>query len=307
MPQKRNRKRQGTMRKKIGSEGGRILRGIGERHMGTYASSTTFYYFLAIVPILIFVSAMLPMTGMKEHDLENAVTSVTPEAVDGLVRIIIAEAYSHASNLLPISIITLLWTSIQGNLALLQGLNDVYQVKEHRSYLRLILISLFWTAVLMILFLILAYFIFSNQIREFFMTYIPAEEHRIRTFTNTRKVICFFIAAFIFALFYTFMPAGKRRYLRQLPGAVFTAAVWMLFSVLFALYVNGINKYTAFYGSIGTFAILLFWMYCCFYILLAGGFINCHYKDSIGKVYGKIREKTENHRNRRDRKSQNIS
>lgn len=290
MLQKKER-RQRKDRKKIGRETGRIFREIGERHMGTYASSTTFYYFLAIVPILIFVSAMLPMTGMKEHELERAVTAVTPDAVDGLVRVIIAEAYSHASNLLPISIVTLLWTSIQGNLALLQGLNDVYQAKEHRSYYKLILISLLWTAVLMLLFLLLAYFIFSSQIREFFMRYVPAEGRRIRTFTTTRKVICFFLAAFVFALFYTFMPAGRRNYLRQLPGALFAAAIWVLFSVLFAFYVNGINKYTAFYGSIGTFAILLFWMYCCFYILLAGGFINCHFDESIGKLYGKIRTK----------------
>lgn len=288
---KKDEENQNKIGGKIGEAGSKIVKGIGVRHMGTYASSTTFYYFLAIVPIMIFVSAMLPMTGMKEHELENAVTAVTPDVVDSLVRIIIAEAYSHSSNLLPISIITLLWTSIQGNLALLQGLNDVYRVRERRSYFRLVLISLLWTAILMLLFIVLVYFIFSSQIREFFLTYMPAEEHKIRTFTNTRKIICFFLAAAIFALLYTFMPAGKRRYLHQLPGAIFSAAVWVLFSILFAMYVNGLNKYTTFYGSIGTFAILLFWMYCCFYILLAGGFLNCHYNKVIRNLSAKLHAK----------------
>lgn len=29
-----------------------------------------------------------------------------------------------------------------------------------------------------------------------------------------------------------------------------------------------------FYGSLGTIAIFLFWLYCCFYILLIGGYFN---------------------------------
>lgn len=264
-----------------------VVRGIGTRHMGTYASSTTFYYFLALVPILVFVSAMLPLTGMKEQDLMTAVTAVTPDAVDSLVQIIITEAYEHSGNLIPISVITLLWTSIQGNLALLQGMNDVYKAEEHRSYWRLVLISLLWTALLTLLFLVLVYFIFSDQIQDFFMAYLPNQKYRVRTFTRTRRIICFLIAAAIFAVLYTYMPAGKRKYYYQLPGAVFAAAIWVIFSVFFAMYVNGFNKFTSFYGSLGTLAILLFWMYCCFYILLIGGFINCHFEHYIRNLMPK--------------------
>lgn len=267
-----------------------VLSGIGHRHMGTYASSTALYYFLAIVPILIFISALLPLTGIKELDLIVAVTSVTPDILDNLAAQIITEAYTHSANLIPIAVVSLLWTSIQGNLALLQGLNDVYREEEQRPYYLLCLISLLWTVILMFMFLVLVYFIFSDQIRNFFMVYMPGSNFRLRRFTWARRIFCFFMAAIIFAVLYTYMPAGRRKYMRQIPGAVFSAAVWVIFSIFFAKYVNGVNKYTMFYGSLTTLAILLFWMYCCFYILLLGGFINDCFGDYIERMYARFSE-----------------
>ena len=298
-------------RSRVARVGRDVLIGIGHRHMGTYASSTTFYYFLALVPILIFISLLLPLTGMEENDLVTAVTAVTPDVLDTLVESIISEAYSHSGNLIPISVISLLWTSIQGNLALLQGLNDAYREEEHRNYLVLVLVSLVWTLVLAAVFMVLVYFIFSSKIQAYITEYLPDERLTVLTFTWTRRVLCFLLAAVIFAILYTHMPAGKRRFVEQLPGAVFAAAIWVVFSVFFAMYVNGVNKYTTFYGSLGTFAILLFWMYCCFYILLVGAFINECFQDSIRKginklpepVHEKIRRKirTRNHHTHEDK------
>ena len=51
---------------------------------------------------------------------------------------------------------------------------------------------------------------------------------------------------------------------------------------------NHVNKFTAFYGTLGTFAISLFWMYCFFYILLVGGFVNCFFEKEIGQLMNHI-------------------
>lgn len=266
-----------------------VARGIGDRHMGTYASSTTFYYFLSLIPLLIFISALLPKTGVNEEDLIAAATAVTPDILDNLVWVIISEAYSHAGGLVPFSILVLLWTSIQGNMALLQGMNDVYQVREKRSYPQLIVLALIWTAVLLLIFIVMVYFVFGSKLQSLIRSLVSDNQYQAIALTRTRVIICVLIAAALFALFYTLMPAGRRNYLFQIPGAVFAAVVWLIFSYFFSLYVNGSNKYTMFYGSLAMLAILLFWMYCCFYILLIGGFINCHFDRSIQKLFRRMR------------------
>lgn len=65
----------------------------------------------------------------------------------------------------------------------------------------------------------------------------------------------------------------------------------LLFSAFFSLYVNGVNKFMSFYGTLGTFAIALFWMYCFFYILLVGGFVNDYFQKDISHLTGAIVEK----------------
>ena len=47
-----------------------------------------------------------------------------------------------------------------------------------------------------------------------------------------------------------------------------------LLSFGFRVYVDWFADYTVLYGSIAAIAMLLFWMYFVFFILVAGGFIN---------------------------------
>jgi membrane protein len=67
-------------------------------------------------------------------------------------------------------------------------------------------------------------------------------------------------------------PAGLRR--QFLPGAVVTAALWDLVSLAYAYYVSAIAKYTTFYGSLASVAILLLWLWLLAMALLVGGEVN---------------------------------
>ena len=102
--------------------------------------------------------------------------------------------------------------------------------------------------------------------------------HPDRVEKHTSPVIVFIIigilllAAF-FGLLYKFMPPGKRRYLDQLPGALSAAALWMLLSWAFSLYLNRFGP-TSVYGSLATVALSLLWIYWCIAITLLGGVFN---------------------------------
>ena len=78
------------------------------------------------------------------------------------------------------------------------------------------------------------------------------------------------------------VPAGRRSYKRQVPGAVFAAATWVLFSWFFALYVSVSGKFGA-YGYIGTVLVAMVWLFYCLMFLFIGGALNSY----LGKKYEK--------------------
>jgi membrane protein len=267
-----------------------IVQEWNRRQFGMHASSVTYFYFLAIIPIFIFISVLLPFTDIGQNEIIQAIDAVVPDIVSDLLDMVVTEAFQHASALIPLSVVTLLWTSIQGNMALLRGMDSAYNEEETRPYWMRLLISFVWTTVLLMVFLTLMLLVFSGKIREFAETYLPGYHlpFRLLDFSAMRIVLSMIIAWLFIAATYWFMPNGKRRFQDQLLGAALVAVAWFVLSEVFSVYVNHVNKFTAFYGTLGTFAISLFWMYCFFYILLAGGFVNCFFEKEIGQLMDRI-------------------
>ena len=264
---------------------------VSMRNFGTYASSISFFFFISLIPMLVLLSSMLPMTGLDKSDLISAITSVTPSAVDSLVTDIVNEAYLHSVKLLPISIGMLVWASSSATLALMKGMNDVYGVREKRNPIRLIFISVFYTIVILMLMIGILLFMFGGVLYEFLQKHLSWIVTIHDFLTRSRLYMLVGIVVLVFSLLYTHLPAGKRLFIFQVPGAMFTTAVWAVFSWFFAKYINGVNKYTLFYGSFGAIAIFMFWLFCCFYIFLIGGFLNSFLENSWRKLWRKIKGK----------------
>lgn len=256
---------------------------MGKKLIGIYAGSITFFFFLALIPLLILVTSFLPYTSIEASDLVNMITGFTPDIADGLVASLVYEAYNSASALLPIPLLVLVWSCAQAMLALIRGMNDVYSVEEHRSYLALCLTSIIYT-ILMLFALVgmMVLGVFGELIRKNLASNIQTTSERASGLLSEglsagQSFLFLLTAVLIFTLVYTFVPSGRRNLFFQLPGALFTTLAWQIFSFFFKLYVQGTNKYTSFYGSLATLAILMFWMYCCIYILLLGGHINAFF------------------------------
>ena len=92
-------------------------------------------------------------------------------------------------------------------------------------------------------------------------------------------------------IMYKFLPAGKRRMLFQIPGAMFAGVAIAAFSAVFAIYNDGSNIYKSFYGSLTNIALFLVWMYTCFNIILVGAVINVHFKSRFENVHFRIKTK----------------
>lgn len=266
-----------------------FAKSLGSANIGTYASSIAFFFFLSMIPIIILLCALLPHLGLEQGYLTNLLTGVMPEIAESLVKKIIADAYSKSVALLPISLLALIWASSAGVLAMIRGLNVIYKAEDHRNYLVLCLVSILYTIVLLLIFLSLLFvLVFGDLIRTYVEMNFPDFPIATLTISRSRYVILLVLAVLLFALMYTFVPAGSRNFLCQIPGAGFSLIAWIIFSYFFGLYINGVNRYTSFYGSLAIPAILMFWMYCCFYIFLVGGYINSYFENTIRRYHKKL-------------------
>ena len=220
-----------------------------DRDVSTYASSIAFYFFMSMIPLLIIIVQAITRLGLTQQVLLEFIKRLIPETSYVFAARVVYEAYRYTPGTLSVSALVLLWSASKGTMALRCGLNNVYDEEERRVYPVQVLISIGYTLIMVILFVVMLFIVFAGPVSRFLIEKMPD----------------------IF---------------RQFPGAILVTPTWYIFTWAFSFYMSGYNAYTMFYGSLGTIAIFLFWLYCCFLILLIGGYFN----RLCGESWDKLKE-----------------
>lgn len=256
-----------------------------KKNMQSYASSTAFFLIVSLIPMLILLSSVLPYTVLTEEDLVRVMVEITPDFADDIMTRLVDEAYDQSVAVFSISAVVAIWTGALGMLALIKGLNIIYDVDERRNYFYLRFIAALYTiAMIVIVLIMLVIMVFGNFVKQLIISAYPHVWTAIDFFVNFKFVMVIGIATLAFALIYTFVPSAKMRFIYQLPGAIFSAVVWYVFSWLFSLYVSLPNSYSI-YGSLATPVVMMFWLYFCIYIFLIGAFINRFFHPAVKVLY----------------------
>ncbi|NEP90519.1 MAG: YihY/virulence factor BrkB family protein [Okeania sp. SIO2C2] len=96
----------------------------------------------------------------------------------------------------------------------------------------------------------------------------------LETWGQLRWPITLGIVSTAFAFVYRFGPSRRRKGTPIMPGAIISALMWAGASNLFRLYVFHFGNYNRTYGTIGTFIILLLWLYISSLVVLIGAQLN---------------------------------
>lgn len=258
---------------------------MGQRYTAPNAASIAFYLFISMIPLFILLCSQLPLTGISKGEMIDAVTTMIPETVKGLVSSIISEAYNSRIGVFSFSIIMLLWSSSRGVMALIRSLDIVYQEQDSRDTIDMYMFSMFCT-VCLLLAVSLMLVIYTKELtaEELLRSAMPSNEFSDIIAKHIKDFDVIFASIMIFSYIYKAAPAGKRKFINQLPGGIFSAIGISLFSYFFAEYTGGSNIYKSFYGSLTTICIFLMWLYSCINIFLIGGVINSHFESRICAV-----------------------
>ena len=264
----------------------RFVGEMGKRNVGSNAAGISFYFFISIIPFFILLCSQLPFTGISRDTLIQAATQLTPDTLDALVESIITEAYTSRVALFSVSLLALLWSSSKVVTATIRALDMIYQEDDKRNFFVITGRALLYTAILLLGSGILLIALTKGQTAEQFLVSLLPTREIFRVISKYgHNLLLLFSVSLLFALMYTLLPAGRRNYFFQLPGALVAGFALGLFSGFFALHYAKRNVYSSFYGSLANIAILLLWLYTCVNMFLIGAVFNSIYKQRIQNMF----------------------
>ena len=224
---------------------------FSESSISAYAGQAAFFLMLSFFPFLLFFFSLLSWTPLTEADFLMWASSFIPESFGDIMKDLASEVYASGTGRLSITMITAVYLSSKAFISFQLGLDDMYHVKENRNFILRRIYSVLYSIVFALaLIFLLGIMVFGNML------------------------ICLPVLILFFWVIYVFLPNKKQRAKYQLPGAVFAAAAWMIFSGIFSVYVDKYNNYSSFYGTMTTIALIMVWLYGCMYVLFIGGIIN---------------------------------
>ncbi len=249
-----------------------------ENHLSAYASSSAFFTFLSLIPMLVLFFLIVPYTPVTKSMILQMAENLLTAEVYPFVKGLIDGLYHKQGAWLSVSVIATLWSSGKGTLALMRGLRVIGNHKEKKNYFLLRLRACIYTIIMLALILLmLVLVVFGKRIMLLIERIVPKATLLFEFILQFRSLGLIVLLAVFFILVYRYLPSIKKKqrrsWLYELPGAVFTAVVWYLFSLVFSFYVNHFPAFSG-YGSMATLAIVMMWLYMCFNIIFWGFLLN---------------------------------
>lgn len=262
-----------------------FLRAMQEDHVGAYAAQTAYFIMLSFIPFIILLLTLIQYTTLTKADIYAAAQAIFPNSMDVFVIDIINEVYSKTAVTVSLSAITAAWSAGKGFLALMRGMNSVYDVEEQRNYIILRLRSAIYIIVFVIsIILSLVVLVFGNAIHEAAVVHLPFLAVITGMILRMKDMVAIAFLTLVFMLLYKFVPNRKARLYSQAPGALLSSICWYLFSIGFSLYVDYSPGFSNMYGSLTTIIMVMLWLYFCMYIILIGAEINSYFEEQFRMV-----------------------
>ncbi len=251
-----------------------IRRSIQEAEVATYASGAAFFLFLSIIPMIMIVSGLIPHGAMAKKDMVTISQAVIPERVYSFLMGIIDSYHGNNMTLLSVSAVVAVWSASKGVLALIRGLNHIYEIDESRNYILLRLKAAIYTLFLLIAILLsIGLLVFGNTIAKWLIRDGGITSEFWQAVGGLRHILVAAMISVVFCTMYSILPNNELTWKEHYPGAVFTSVFWTLYSFGFSIYVDYFGGFSM-YGSLTTIIIVMIWLYFCMYIFFCGALVN---------------------------------
>ena len=250
---------------------------VRHKRLPAAAASVTFFGLLALFPALTaFVSLYGIFTDVSDvrRHFGQLADFMPRDAVSVIGQQLMRVTAQHNTTLgatLLVSTLIAIWSANAGTKALVDGVNNAYDEREKRPWLRRTLVC--YAATLGgLLFLSLATIALLGA---------PAVMHagglhHVRFWwIPLRWLTIYLLAAVVFTLLYRHAPSrAPARWRWVASGGAAAALLWMIGSLVFSRYLDSFTHFGLAYGSLGTIMGLMLWMWFSVLVVLIGAELN---------------------------------
>lgn len=258
-----------------------------EAHVTTYAASAVYHMVIALAPALMLLVSLVRFLPVTQEEVLKVFSDTLSEQAFTVIDSVASSIFSSTGTTTIISSLLLLVSASGAMRSLMKGLNEAYGIQRKQPFLvlagRAILYTLLFLIMLVLSLLLLVY---GAELLEYIGGKLPdesASESMLSFLEKTRYIILGLILTVVFMFFYHRLPAGKRKFRNQFPGALFSAVSWAVFSLGYSIYVSVSDKFGA-YGYLGTLMVVMMWMYYCLLFFMIGGCINVCIEERRGQT-----------------------
>ena len=245
------------------------------------AAELSYYFLLALFPLLMFMLSLLGLLTASGETLRNglidSIARFVPASAAQLVNETLQQIMTASKGeKLALGLLGALWAASNGMGAICDTLNIAYEIPETRSWFRRRWIAVKLTIMLSSMILsAMILLLYENKIANRLAEALQLG-HGFKIFVQSVEwIILLGFVLVAYELVYFYAPnISKKKFVCGSPGGFLGMTLWMAASYGFRLYLHFFNSFSRTYGSLGAVIILMLWLYFTGISILAGGVLN---------------------------------
>ena len=268
----------------------RVWKEIDKDRVFGRAAELSYYFLLALFPLLIFLTSVLGIimgsgSGTR-HALFSYLGRIMPSSAFQLLDNTMYEVTAASgSGKISFGLLAALWAASNGMTAITDSLNAAYDLTESRPWWKQRLVAIGLTVALSVLIMsALILVVAGGNIGEGVANHYGFGPAFAITWKVIQWPVIFAALILAFALIYYFAPDFHDQAWQWLtPGAAIGVALWLLVSIGFRVYLHFFDSYSKTYGSLGAVIVLMLWLYFTGLAVLIGGEINSEIENAAAE------------------------
>jgi len=258
----------------------RTVKEFSADNLTDWAAALTYYGVLAIFPALI---ALLSILGLIGHSATQPLLDNLKAVAPGPAKQIFTSAITNlqksqgaAGVLVLVGLAIAIWSASGYVGAFMRASNAIYEVEEGRPFYVKRPVQLAVTIVMLIMLAASAIaVVVTGGLAKQVGNVVGVGNTAVTVWDIAKWPVLVLVVALMFSILYWAAPNVKQPGFRWLtPGGVLAVVMWIIVSVLFALYVANFSSYNKTYGTLGGVVAFLVWLWISNIAVLLGAELN---------------------------------
>ena len=261
-----------------------FLQKNSEDNVSAIAAQSAFFIILSFVPFMLFAITVFSVLGIPEDVLQSFLDRELFQNAGTYVNTVFREIYPHATGIAVTTVVLALWSAGKGVFSVTEGIRVIYRLPNKYNWFVKRLFSMGYTFLMFLAVLVaLAGTVITEVFDGWLSPLISQLPNAVSLVYAMRHFLIWLVVTLLIALalkMYLWRRVEDKRFCKYkvlLPGAFLASASWVVLSLGIRIYVNFFNGFSV-YGSLGTMAMIMVWIYFSMYTFICCVQINYIYR-----------------------------